>query len=114
MNKHCEIAWEKFCKNNPIINKNDNSIIRSIFEYAFKEGYSVNNNFKVGDIVKVKIDAEKHHTGYQNGYCWLESRNKYLGKVTIITDILSDESIKLEISDNEDWYWSAIDLEHYN
>lgn len=113
MNKDCEIAWKKFCKDNSIINENDTSIIKSIFEYAFKEGYSLgHNNFKVGDIVRIKAYANTYHQGYENGYCWLSDRDQYLGKITVITKI-SSVGIQLDIS-GLSYYWEAIDLEHYN
>lgn len=65
--------------------------------------------FKVGNMVKIKTNAEEYHQGYENGYCWLPERDKFLGKKVVITDIWKDGSIILNIAPSI--CWSPIDLE---
>lgn len=43
--------------------------------------------FKVGDVVRIRPDADKLHQGYQNGYAWLSERDNYLGCVASVKKI---------------------------
>lgn len=67
--------------------------------------------FKVGDVVRIKPDADKLHQGYQNGYAWLPERDNYLGRVASVKEIWCDGSIILNIGSN--LMWGPIDLEPY-
>ena len=67
--------------------------------------------FKVGDVVRIKPDADKLHQGYQNGYVWLPERDNYLGRVASVKEIWCDGSIILNIGSN--LMWGPIDLKPY-
>lgn len=67
--------------------------------------------FKVGNVVRIKPDADKLHQGYQNGYAWSPERDNYLGRVASVKEIWCDGSIILSIRSN--MMWEPIDLEPY-
>lgn len=88
-------------------------MITKTLENLFTEKNITSNmeqEFKIGDRVRIKKNAKDYHQGYQNGYAWLPTRDKYVGKIYTIVNILEDGTIELDIPEKFT-YWSMIDLE---